>query len=100
VIESTKVVKMGALAAAVVAIAGLTFWGVPFYIKTQVVAEVRTELAQAGVDALNDQADGNSAIGTAIITRLDSIEKRMIERDAMFIAYLERQAELAAARGN
>lgn len=98
--ETNPIVKFGAIAAAVVAVAGLTFWGVPFYIKTEVVAEVRTELEQAGVDALNDQADGNSAVGTAIITRLDGIEKRMIERDAMFIAYLERQAELAAARGN
>lgn len=98
--EHSKVVKMGSLAAAVVTMAGLTFWGVPFYIKTQVVAEVRTELEQAGVDALNDQADGNSAVGDAIITRLDSIENRMIERDQMFIAYLERQATLAAERAN
>ena len=98
--DNNNIVKMGAIAAAVVAVAGLTFWGVPFYIKTQVVDEVRTELEQAGVDALNDQADGNTAIGGAIISRLDGIEKRMIERDAMFIAYLERQAQLAAERGN
>lgn len=98
--EWSKQAKILSGIATAVASIVVILWGVPFYIKSQVVNEVRTELEQAGVDAINQQGDDNTAVAGAIITRLDSIEKRMIERDAMFIAYLERQAQLAHERGN
>lgn len=91
--------KLAGMAGAVVVIAGLAFWGVPHYIKVQVRAQVTTELTAYGVDEIETVADTNAATGTAILLRLDNMETRMVERDAMFIAYLERQAELARERG-
>lgn len=91
--------KIAGMAGAVVVIAGLAFWGVPHYIAVQVEAEVKAELQDAGVDTLDTQVTDNGATAAAILQRLDSMETRMVERDAMFIAYLERQAELARERG-
>ncbi len=85
--------------ATAVAAGAVVFWGVPYYINVQVRAQVTTELTAYGVDAIDTQADNNTAVGAAILLRLDNMETRMVERDAMFIAYLERQAELARERG-
>lgn len=68
-------------------IVGSMLWGVPWYIKGQVQSEVALiEFpAPAGI------ADNGATI-TAIQLQLTNMEKRMVERDKLFIDYLERQA--------
>lgn len=75
---------VGALAA--------VFWGVPYYIDNQVDAKVAVELADAGIGTTATAASTNTATIGAVLNRLDSMENRMIERDKLFIEWLQRQA--------
>lgn len=67
-------------------------WGVPHYIKTEVTAQVTANLTAAGIETIDDTADTNKATITAIQSQLSGMEDRMIERDRLFMEYLERQA--------
>lgn len=79
--------------AAAAAAGALVLWGVPYYIKHQVSTEVAAELAGAGIDTTKSDATNNKAQLGAVMTRLESIEARMIERDRMFLEYLQKQAD-------
>lgn len=89
---------LSGIATAVGALA-VILWGVPYYIGSQVRAQVAVELRQHDVPGIEETADGNKATLGAVLTQLEGMETRMIERDQMFIDYLERQAELARQRG-
>jgi len=89
-ITPAKVVSGVAAAAAAVA---LVLWGVPYYIKHQVSTEVAAELAGAGIDTTKTDAVNNKAQLGAVLTRLDSMEQRMVERDRIFLEYLQKQAD-------
>ena len=71
---------------------GAVFWGVPYYIDRQVDAKVAEELAGAGVSTTKEAANQNKATIGAVLNRLDSMETRMIERDRLFMQYLQEQA--------
>ncbi len=73
----------------VIAFLGAQFWGVPYYVRSVARAEVKVILAEVSDPAGIGTNEAN--IG-AVLTRLDSIEARMIARDKLFMEYLERQA--------
>jgi len=94
--------KIKAWAGALIAIGGvcaLSFWGVPYYIGTQVRMHVTDELKQQAVteavDAVEDLATTNRATLNAINEQLGRMEAAQIRRDELFAAYLERQAARA-----
>lgn len=89
--------KISAAIAGVAATAGAlgaVFWGVPHYIDRTVATAVQAEVAAvaADLDAVDTSADASAAQIQAISTQLTSIENRMIERDRLFMEWLERQA--------
>lgn len=73
-------------------ILGAMLWGVPYYIRAEVTTQVNTVLTAAGLETIDDMADTNKATIGALQTQLSGIELRMIERDRLFMEYLERQA--------
>ena len=84
--------------AAIGAAGAVMFWGVPYYINHQVRGAVANEFDAVGLPNIQQTTNGNKAVAGAILNRLEGMEKRMIERDKMFMDYLERQAELARER--
>lgn len=100
----TKISAWAGGVTASVAVVVAMAWGVPHYIATAVHEDYSRELAETQVEnaakgPVMYKAD-HDASTVALAAQLDGIENRMIQRDKMFIDYLERQAQLAAARGN
>ena len=94
--------KWAGAVTAVIVLAAAVLWGVPYYIKAQVRTQVTAELAEQAVsgeiDALESIAKANAAALQANGAILIRMEGRMVARDQLFAAYLERQAALAAER--
>lgn len=70
-------------------ILGMMLWGVPWYIKGQVAHEVG--LVHESLAPPAGIATNNATI-LAVQQQLTAMETRMIDRDKLFIEYLERQA--------
>lgn len=84
-------------ATAVIVLAGMVLWGVPYYIGAQVRSAVSTELEAAGVTDGNAASAANTAAISAISGTLTSMENRMIARDEFVMNYFKEQADRAAA---
>lgn len=86
--------------AAVGAAVAIVLWGVPYYIGAQVRTQVATELEAAGVStslgSLDEVSGANQATIGAVLSRLESMETRMIARDEFIMDYFKEQAERAA----
>ncbi len=89
--------RITAIIGAALAIAGLAFWGVPYYIGSVVRTQVTAELTAAGITDADQTADANTATLGAILIRLDGMEARMIRRDEFVLNYFKEQADRAAA---
>ena len=75
---------------AVIVLAGMVLWGVPFYIKVQVREQVNAELEGKSTPMAVVE---NTAAIKAFGTQLTGIDTRMIARDEWLQGYLERQAD-------
>ena len=83
-------------AAVIAAFLGAQFWGVPYYIKSEVADQVKT---------LNDDASQPEAV-TTLVVKMEGVDAFMLRSDAsdvriekkiddlsgLFVGYLERQA--------
>ena len=87
--------SIGAATAAIV-LAGMVLWGIPYYIQVQVRSQVATELQLQGVADVTSKVSENGSKLTAITAQLDSMEGRMIERDRLFMQWLQDQSNRLA----
>lgn len=91
-----NVQKIAGAFVAVVAAAAVLFWGVPYWMKTQVREQVTAELKEQAVTTTVGEVDrlakANAATLTAIQGTLTRMEQAQIRRDQLFAEYLERQA--------
>ncbi|MEE8481766.1 MAG: hypothetical protein V3S12_00305 [Acidiferrobacterales bacterium] len=60
---------------------GMTLWGVPHYLKSQVHDLYKAEALEAGPAAVPEAVVENTAVLNALGAQLASMEIRMIERD-------------------
>jgi hypothetical protein len=98
-VNADTIKKVAGAFVAVVAAAGVLFWGVPYWMQTQVRAQVTAELREQAVSTAVDDveaiAKANKATLTAIQGTLTRMEQAQIRRDQLFAEYLERQAARA-----
>lgn len=78
------------------AAAGIMFWGVPYYLDSEVSVRVKAELNALPPASVPQAVVDNTAAINSLNTTMQSMETRMIERDRLFMEYLQKQAE----RGN
>ncbi|MCK4869454.1 MAG: hypothetical protein KAI41_02285 [Hyphomicrobiaceae bacterium] len=78
--------------ASVLTTVALVLWGVPYYLKGE-VSDLYAAEQKAAAELEPDQNPvQNAADIQAVLDRLESMENRMIARDALFMEYLQAQA--------
>jgi len=95
-IEKSTMKGLG-IAAAIVAFLGAQFWGVPYYIQSEVTHQVKALKADAQTPTEVTELITKMEAVEAGIVRLEGndvrIERKIDDLSALFIGYLERQAE-------
>ncbi len=84
--------KIIALITACLVLAGLVLWGVPYYIGSQVHAQVATELVANPHPVSAVEFNTVATRTLAMEATLLRMEQRMIERDEIILKYFQDQA--------
>lgn len=88
----SKIDKIVASSVSGIGLLGLLLWGVPYFLKAEVHDLYMAEAIASPHPVTKGDLANNTAAVIALQIQLTSMENRMIARDELFMAYLERQA--------